>query len=88
MGNTVSWLQENLDCSVLLWNGKPIDVTPPTFVVMKIVECEPGMRGDTATNVTKPATVESGAIVNVPLFVNEGESIRIDTRTGAYVERA
>ncbi len=88
MGDTVNWLQENLPCSVLFWNGRPIGVTPPTFVIMKIVECEPGVRGDTATNATKPAKVESGATVNVPLFVNEGERIRIDTRTGAYVERA
>ncbi len=88
MGDTVNWLQENLPCSVLFWNGKAIDVTPPTFVIMKIIECEPGVRGDTATNATKPAKVESGATVNVPLFVNEGERIRIDTRTGAYVERA
>jgi elongation factor P len=88
LGETANWLQENLTCSVLFWNGKPIGVTPPTFVVMKILKCEPGVRGDTATNATKPATVESGAIVNVPLFVNEGETIRIDTRTGAYVERA
>ncbi len=88
MGDTVNWLQENLPCSVLFWNGRPITATPPTFVIMKIVSCEPGVRGDTATNATKPAKVESGATVNVPLFVNEGERIRIDTRTGAYVERA
>jgi elongation factor P len=88
MGDTTQWLQENLPCAVLFWNGRPIGVTPPTFVTMRITKCEPGVRGDTATNVTKPATVESGAIVNVPLFVNEGELIRIDTRTGTYVERA
>ncbi len=88
LGDTVSWLQENLTCAVLFWNGKPLGVTPPNFVVMKIIDCEPGVRGDTATNVTKPAKVESGATVYVPLFINEGESIRIDTRNGAYVERA
>jgi elongation factor P len=88
LGDVVNWLQENLPVAVLFWNGKAIDVTPPTFVIMKIVECEPGVRGDTATNATKPAKLESGALVNVPLFVNEGERIRIDTRTGTYVERA
>ncbi|MBN1962287.1 MAG: elongation factor P [Deltaproteobacteria bacterium] len=82
------WLLESTVCSILFWNGKAIAVTPPTFVVMKITSCEPGVRGDTATNATKPATMESGAVVNVPLFINEGESIKIDTRTGSYVERA
>jgi elongation factor P len=88
MGDTVKWLQESLICAILFWNGKAIAVTPPTFVVMKITSCEPGVRGDTATNATKPATIESGAIVNVPLFINEGESIKIDTRVGSYCERA
>ena len=88
LGDAAKWLQENLVCAVLFWNGKPIGVTPPNSVTMKIIECEPGVRGDTATNATKPAKVESGAVVNVPLFVNEGERIRIDTRTGQYLERA
>ena len=74
--------------SVLFFNGGPIGLTLPTFVVLKITECEPGIRGDTATGASKPATLETGAVVNVPLFVNEGESIKIDTRTGQYVERA
>jgi elongation factor P len=63
-------------------------VALPNFVVLKIVECEPGIRGDTATGATKPAKLESGAQVNVPLFVNEGDSIRVDTRDGTYMERA
>ena len=88
LGDTAKWIQEALTCAILFWNGKAIDVTPPTFVIMKIISCEPGVRGDTATNASKPATLESGAVVNVPLFINEGERIRIDTRTGAYVERA
>jgi len=88
MGDTVKWLQENLSCSVLFWNGRPIAVSPPNFVVQKIIDCEPGVRGDTATNATKPAKVESGATVNVPLFINQGERIRIDTRSGSYLERA
>lgn len=88
VGDGSKWMKENTDCQVLFWNGKAIGVTPPTFVVLQIVECEPGVRGDTATNVTKPAKLETGAQVAVPLFVNEGESIKIDTRDGSYVERA
>jgi len=83
----VSWLQENSTCSVLFWKGRPLTVTLPTFVVLKITTCEPGVRGDTATNTGKPATLESGGVVQVPLFINEGERIKIDTRTGQYVER-
>jgi elongation factor P len=82
------FLQENCNCQVLFWNGKAIGVQLPNFVVLKIVECEPGVRGDTATGAQKPAKLESGATVNVPLFINEGESIKIDTRDGVYVERA
>lgn len=88
LGDAANWLKENCNCSVLFWNGKAIAISLPNFVVLKIVECEPGVRGDTATGATKPAKLETGATVNVPLFVNEGEQIRIDTRTGAYVERA
>jgi elongation factor P len=88
LGETVKWLQENLKCTVLFWNGRPISVSPPNFVVQRIIECEPGVRGDTATNATKQAKVETGATVNVPLFVNNGDLIRIDTRSGTYVERA
>lgn len=86
--DSVKWLVENCNCQVLFWNDKALDVSLPNFVVLQITECEPGIKGDTATGATKPATLESGAIVNVPLFVNEGESIKIDTRTGQYVERA
>lgn len=82
------FLQENCNCQVLFWNGRAIGVSLPNFVVLKIIECEPGVRGDTATGASKPAKLESGATVNVPLFVNEGESVKIDTRTGTYVERA
>ncbi len=87
LGDMVNWLQENSTSTVLFWNGKPITVTLPTFVILKITHCEPGVRGDTATNVTKPATLETGGTVGVPLFINEGERIKIDTRTGEYVER-
>jgi elongation factor P len=72
---------------VLFFGERIIDVTLPPSVVLRITKSEPGVRGDTATNVLKPATLETGAQVQVPLFVNEGEHIRVDTRTGAYVER-
>jgi len=88
LGDGANWLKENCDCSILFWNNKAIAISLPNFVVLKIVECEPGVRGDTAQGATKPAKLETGAQVNVPLFVNEGDSIRIDTRTGSYVERA
>ena len=88
LGDMSGWLQENCNCSVVFWNGKAIAVNLPNFVILKVVECEPGVRGDTATGASKPAKLESGATVNVPLFVNEGDSIKIDTRTGSYVERA
>jgi elongation factor P len=82
------WLVENCECQVLFWDGKALDVSLPNFVVLKIAQCEPGVKGDTATGATKPATLESGGTVNVPLFVNEDDSIKIDTRNGQYVERA
>lgn len=88
IGDQAGLLQENCTCTVLIYNNIPINVALPNFVVLKIVECEPGVRGDTATGATKPAKLESGASVNVPLFVNEGDSIRVDTRTNTYMERA
>jgi elongation factor P len=88
IGDGSGFLQENCNCTILFWNGRAINVSLPNFVVLKIVECEPGVRGDTATGASKPAKLESGATVNVPLFVNEGESIRVDTRTGTYMDRA
>ena len=77
--------QEN--CIVTLWNGVPLYVLAPKQVELKIVETDPGVRGDTATGGQKPAKLETGAVVRVPLFINEGEVIRVDTRTGAYVSR-
>ena len=88
LGDSAKWLVENCDCQVLLWDGKAIGVQLPNFVVLKITQCEPGIKGDTAQGATKPAEMESGATVYVPLFVNEGDSIKIDTRNGQYVERA
>ncbi|MCK6530755.1 elongation factor P [Myxococcota bacterium] len=81
------WLQENGTVQVVTWNDRPISVEPPMFVVMEITYCEPGIKGDTATGATKPATLTTGATVNVPLFVEMGDRIKVDTRTGSYIER-
>ena len=72
----------------MLWNGVPLSVSPPNFVVLKIVETDPGVRGDTSGGGGKPAKLETGAVVRVPLFVQQEESVRVDTRTGDYLERA
>lgn len=81
------FLKENLDCQVTFYNGRAIAVTLPNFVELRVVSTEPGMRGDTATGASKPATLETGASINVPLFINEKELLRIDTRSGQYIER-
>ena len=87
VGEARKFLTENLDVDVLFWRGKPLNVELPNFIEAVITECEPGEKGDTASNVTKPATLETGAVVQVPLFVKEGTTIRVDTRSGEYVER-
>jgi len=87
VGDAHLWLKEEDSCEVTLWNGSPLSVTPPNFVEMVIVQTDPGLRGDTATGGTKPATMPTGAVVKVPLFVEENEVIRIDTRNGEYVSR-
>jgi len=81
------WLKAEESCIVTLWNGVPLFVAAPNFVELKIVETDPGVRGDTAQGGVKPAKLETGAVVKVPLFVEEGEVVRVDTRTGAYVSR-
>ena len=81
------YLKEGTVCSMLLFDGKPIGVTPPNHVVLKVEYCEPGARGNTATNVSKPCKVETGAEFDCPAFVNIGDLIKIDTRTGQYIER-
>jgi len=81
------WLKEQDECQVTLYNGVPIAVTPPNFVELKIVETDPGVRGDTSGGGGKPATLETGAVVRVPLFVSTDEIIKVDTRTGEYVSR-
>lgn len=82
------WLKEQDVCVVTLWNNEPLLITPPTFVVLEITETDPGLKGDTSGGGGKPATVETGAVVRVPLFVQTGELIKIDTRSGEYVSRA
>jgi elongation factor P len=81
------YLKEATVCSMLLFDGKPIGITPPNHVVLKVEYCEPGARGNTATNVSKPCKVETGAEFDCPAFVNMGDLIKIDTRTGQYIER-
>jgi elongation factor P len=81
------WLKDNMITQIQFFNGKVIGITLPNFVEVRITHSEPGVKGDTSGNVTKPATIETGAVVNVPLFVNEGDLIRIDTRSGDYCER-
>ncbi len=87
VGDAAQWLKDGLVCIVTLWNGQPLTVTPPPHVELAIVETDPGMKGDTVTGGTKPARLESGALVKVPLFVNPGEVIRVDTRSGEYIAR-
>jgi len=82
------WLKEEDMCQVTLWNGEPLSITPPNFVILKITETDPGVRGDTSGGGGKPATLETGVQLRVPLFVDEGELIKVDTRTGEYVARA
>jgi len=88
VGEAAKWLKGQEDCVVTLWNGAPLSITPPNFVILTITETDPGVRGDTATGGTKPATMETGAVVKVPLFINEGDVLKIDTRNGEYVSRA
>ncbi len=87
VGDTAQWLKGEEECVVTLWNGAPLSVTPPNFVELKITETDPGVRGDTSGGGGKPATLETGAVVRVPLFVNQDEVIKVDTRSGEYVSR-
>jgi len=87
LGDAWKWLTESLEVKILLYDGRPISIDLPNFVELEVTYCEPGVKGDTATGATKTAELESGASVNVPLFVEQGEKLRIDTRTGDYVER-
>lgn len=87
VGDAAMWLKGQETCCVTLLNGEPLTVTAPNFVELKISQTDPGVRGDTATGGTKPATLETGAVVKVPLFIEEGEVLKIDTRTAEYVSR-
>ena len=88
LGDNFKFVKENMVCKVLSYKGKVFGVEPPNFVELEVTETDPGCKGDTATNATKPAVLETGAEIRVPLFIDIGEIIRIDTRTGEYMERA
>ncbi|MCC6748294.1 MAG: elongation factor P [Deltaproteobacteria bacterium] len=87
VGDSAKFMPENLNITVMLYNERPVGLTLPNFVELQITHCEPGVRGDTASGATKPATLSTGAIIQVPLFVEESTWVKIDTRTGEYVER-
>lgn len=87
MADAAKWLKGQELCTVTLWNGEPLLVTPPNFVELTVTETDPGLKGDTAQGGTKPATLESGAVVKVPLFIEQGEVLKVDTRSGEYVSR-
>lgn len=87
LGDTAKYLMPDMVCGIIFWKGRAINIEIPQHVVMTIQHCEPGVRGDTATNVQKPATLETGAEVNVPIFINIGDKIKVDTSTGKYIER-
>ena len=88
MADCIKWLVEGDICTITLWNGNPIAVTTPNFVEIDITETDPGLKGDTAGTGGKPATLSTGAVIRVPLFVQIGEKVKIDTRSGEYVSRA
>ncbi len=88
LGDNFKFIKENDVVKIMSYKGNVFGVEPPLFVTLRVVDTEPGVRGDTATNVTKPATLETGAVIKVPIFINNDELIRIDTRTGEYMERA
>ncbi|MDF1795716.1 MAG: elongation factor P [Coxiellaceae bacterium] len=87
MGDAKNWVKEQDTCVVTTFNGNPISIEPPNFVELTVTQTDPGLKGDTASGGNKPATLETGAVVRVPLFINEGEVLKIDTRTGEYVSR-
>lgn len=87
VGDAANFLTENLVVSMLLFQGRPIGISLPNFVELKVTQADPGIKGDTAAGATKPATLETGFVIQVPLFIEEGEVLKIDTRTGTYVER-
>ena len=88
LGDSLKFVKEEMICKINSYKEKVFAVEPPMFVELDIIDCEPGVRGDTATGATKNATVETGAVIRVPLFIDQGDKVRIDTRTGEYLERA
>lgn len=88
VGDAANWIKEQDSCVVILWNDEPLQVMAPNFVDLRVIETDPGVRGDTSSGGNKPAKLETGASVRVPLFIEEGEMLRIDTRSGEYVGRA
>ena len=88
VGDSLKFVKEEMICKILSYKGSVFGIEPPTFVELLVTETEPGFKGNTATGATKPATLETGAVINVPLFIDENEMIRVDTRTGEYMERA
>ncbi|MDR0738628.1 MAG: elongation factor P [Oscillospiraceae bacterium] len=88
LGDSFRFAKENMFCKVASYKNSVFSVEPPFFVKLKIIKTDPGFKGNTATNATKPAELETGAVIQVPLFINEGETIKIDTRSGEYMERA
>jgi len=88
LGDALKFVKENDEVLILSFKGNVFGVEPPNFVELEVTETEPGVKGDTATNVVKPATLETGATINVPLFINTGDKIKVDTRTGSYMSRA
>ncbi len=88
LGDNFKFVKENMECKILSYKGNVFGVEPPFFVELQVTQTDPGFKGDTATNATKPAVLETGAEIKVPLFIDEGDMIRIDTRTGEYMERA
>ena len=88
LGYNFKFVKENMDVKVLSYKGNVFGVEPPFFIELEVTQTDPGFKGDTATNATKPATLETGAEIRVPLFINEGDHIKVDTRTGEYMERA
>ncbi len=87
VGDAAQWLKEQDVCQVTLWDGAPLSVSAPSFVTLRVTQTDPGVRGDTSGGGGKPATLETGAVVRVPLFIEEGELIKVDTRSGEYVSR-
>ncbi len=87
IGDAIDFMLENMEVDVLFWNGRPVNIELPNYIVARVVNSDPGVKGDTSSGATKPATLECGATIQVPLFIKEGDMLRVDTRTGEYSER-